>query len=195
MSASKRRKSSIIKLPDADNRVFSNYFSNVIISNQGQREFFPMRYRVRPHDSDSEVPAKYNLFNARIDSLETRKSWSSLFMQKHGLFPFVRFFEWVDRSNKKKLISFKADQHEIMWAPCLWDEWESMDKTIKFKSFAIITDEPPKEVLEAGHDRCPIFLKEEEIDNWLNPQGMNKKSIYQLLKQKESDYMKLIAPV
>ncbi len=72
-----------------------------------------------------------------------------------------------------------------MWAPCIWDEWESTDGTMKFKSFALLTDDPPSEILAKGHDRCPIFLKEELIDEWLRPEGKNKEEIYSTLKQTE----------
>ena len=36
-------------------------------------------------------------------------------------------------------------------------------------SFAAITDEPPAEVAAAGHDRCVIPIKPEQLDAWLNP--------------------------
>lgn len=63
----------------------------------------PMRYRIRPSGSSEEIPTKYNVFNARLDSLETRQTWSSLFMRNHGLFPFKRFFEWVEDKHQDNL--------------------------------------------------------------------------------------------
>jgi putative SOS response-associated peptidase YedK len=73
-----------------------------------------------------------------------------------------------------------------MWAPCLWDEWVSKDGSLSFKSFAIITDDPPPEIEIMGHDRCPIFLKEELIDSWLNPQKESMKEVLEMLQHKES---------
>jgi putative SOS response-associated peptidase YedK len=176
-----KRKPPIFKRPDTDNRIYSNYFSNVIISQDGNKNIVPMRYRVRPRDSKNEIPTKYNVFNARIDALEKRETWNPLFMKNHGIFPFVRFFEWVTPNKKAELISFKPDNHEIMWAPCLWDEWISIDKSISFKSFAIITDNPPPEIASKGHDRCPIFLQENKIDEWLSPENKDKEEIYKIL--------------
>lgn len=34
--------------------------------------------------------------------------------------------------------------------------------------FAIITDEPPPFVSDAGHDRCPVFLDRAYLDQWLD---------------------------
>ncbi|MGF6345964.1 putative SOS response-associated peptidase YedK [Variovorax sp. W2I14] len=37
-------------------------------------------------------------------------------------------------------------------------------------SFAAVTDEPPPEVADAGHDRCIIQLRPENAVAWLTPQ-------------------------
>lgn len=196
---SSRRKSALIKTPNpTDQRIFSHYFAHVMVSkvsdeknlhaHQAARVFEPMRYRLRPAEALLEIPSKYNLFNARLDSLETRPLWRKLFKRRHGIFPFLRFFEWVEVEGKKKLISFQARNHPIMWAPCLWDEWFSPDQTLHFKSFAILTDDPPPEIAARGHDRCPIFLQEKYFDDWLNPQDHSQEKIYQLLKQQEKTF-------
>lgn len=184
----RKPKTEVFKSLGEDNRIFPGYFAPVITSEHNQRIIKPMRYRIRPAGSFEEIPTKFNVFNARLDSLEKRQTWQPLFMKNHGIIPFVRFFEWVeDSKNEKKLITFKPDSHEIMWAPCLWDRWSSTDGKIDFYSFAIITDDPPKEISEMGHDRCPIFLKEELIDTWLNPKN-NKQEIYSYLKKIEKTY-------
>jgi hypothetical protein len=50
-------------------------------------------------------------------------------------------------------------------APCA----EATDKEGGFYSFAIVTRDPPPEVAAAGHDRCVIPIRAENIDAWLNP--------------------------
>ncbi len=152
-------------------RIYPGYYAPLILWEGGRRVIKPFRYRLRPHWAEKEIPSKYNLFNARLDALETRKSWQPLFMKQHGLLVFERFFEWVERDGKKTLISFAPD-HELMWAPCLWDSWSDGTETIH--SFAMITTDPPPEISEMGHDRCPVFLKEELIDTWLKAEGSKK---------------------
>ncbi|HXH32089.1 MAG TPA: SOS response-associated peptidase family protein [Bacteriovoracaceae bacterium] len=182
----KRRPSTpFFKEPAADGRVYPGYFTWVMVMENGNRVFKKMRYRVRPHNSP-EIPSKFNVFNARVDAIEQRKTWKGLFMRRHALVPFVRFYEWVEHQGAKKLISFAPEDKEIMWAPCLWDHWENTQMSISFSSFAIITDDPPPEVSEMGHDRCPIFLQENYIDAWLTPQGKSKSDMYEILKTKEA---------
>ena len=103
-----------------------------------------------------------------------------------ALFPFFRFFEWVRNvKGKKELVAFAPDNYDLMWAPALYDSWVSKDNTMSFRSFAVITDDPPPEIEEQGHDRCPIFLQETRIDDWLQPQGKSAAHYYELLQYKE----------
>lgn len=181
----RRPRSNFFKTPGDDQRIFPGYFTWVMVHENGKRVFKRMRYRVRPRGSAEEIPTKYNVFNARIDSLETRQTWQKLFTRQHGLFPFTRFFEWVEEHEKKKLVSFLPNGKDLMWAPCLWDYWENPDKSLGFYSFALITDDPPPEVAARGHDRCPIFLKEKYIDEWLDTSKKSREEWYSLLKNKE----------
>jgi putative SOS response-associated peptidase YedK len=176
-------------LKEPDGRVYPGYFAPVIIREDGKRKLVPMRYRVRPQGTPHEIPTKYNLFNCRIDSLLTRPTWRRLLARNHALFPFVRFHEWVEDPNGKKVqVSFAPDSRQLMWAPALFDEWSSLDGRIKFKSVAIVTDDPPPEIADCGHDRCPIFLRQDLIDDWLTPRGRSPEELLAILRQKEPVY-------
>ena len=170
-------------LPDDDNRIFPNYYAPILLHHEGKPLITPMRYRLHPSWSEEEIPSKYNLFNARVDMLEKRKSWKQLFLKRHGIVPFKSFFEWVvGPKGKKQLMNFYPQDRELMWAPCLWDHWVKKDKSQEIFSFALITTEPPKEVLEAGHDRCPLFLDFHEIPTWLKSENLSRERAYTLLK-------------
>lgn len=166
-------------------RLYPGHFAPVIVTKDGQRTAVPMRYRVRPKGTPKELPSKYNLFNCRLDSIQARKTWKVLFGRQHALFPFLTFFEWVERKGKKQEICFGPGAHEIMWAPAIFDTWSSSDGRVVFHSFAILTDDPPPEVSAAGHDRCPIFLEHSKIDQWLQPQNQSPDELLALLKYKE----------
>ena len=72
-----------------------------------------------------------------------------------------------------------------MWAACLWDEWSSPDGRLGFRSFALVTGDAPPEVAAAGHDRCPVFLREDVVDRWLDPRGMTAEEAMELLGELE----------
>ena len=85
--------------------------------------------------------------------------------------PYTHFYEWVAAGNQKQQVAFTPTGFNISWAPALFDEWQSADGAVSFRSLAIITREPPPEILAAGHDRCPILLEQSKIDVWLNPES------------------------
>ncbi len=162
-------------------RIYPQYFAPVIVSENGRRHIRPMRYRVRPHDSPTEVPSKYNLFNARLDSLESRATWSKLFGRCHGVLIAHAFFEWVTHENKKQVIAFHARQQKNLPIPVLFDTWTAPDGLESFSSFALITGEPTPEILAAGHDRCPLVLPLSGLDAWLQPQQQSRRTLKSLL--------------
>lgn len=170
-------------------RIYPYYFAPVIQGDGKSRVLRPMRYRILPH-TGVEIPNSYNVFNARRDSLFQARTWRSIFGKHHAIFPFEKFFEWVenkeDKEGKKQELSFKPDGFDTMWAASLFDESKGAHGLIR--SFAMVTDEPPPEVAEAGHDRCPVFLSSEYIDQWLNPAGVELPDLAKLLDNKQKTY-------
>jgi hypothetical protein len=73
--------------------------------------------------------------------------------------------------------------------PCIWDQWPTRDNPT-LTSFALITDDPPQEIAETGHNRCPIFLKEKNIDSWLKPEGLSSEELFRILKDRERPFYK-----
>ncbi|MCB9062088.1 MAG: SOS response-associated peptidase family protein [Halobacteriovoraceae bacterium] len=172
----------IFKRPQKDNRLYPNYSTPILLNLKNQLTLRPFRYRIRPNGSPKEIPSKYNLFNARLDSLESRKTWKGIFMRNHCLVPYLSFYEWVEDNGKKRLIHFFSKDDKYLMAPGLYDRWISPDKSYYIDSFAIITTNPPTEIEQAGHDRCPIFIKEEYYNEWLNPKMLKKKDAFEILK-------------
>ena len=171
-------------------RIYPLYFAPIILAREGGRAIVPMRYRVRPHDSREEPPAKYNLYNARLDGLSSRQTWRGLFMRQHGVAVFRAFFEWVTGDDGKKcVVQFTPGDGasaKDLCAPVLYDYWQSADQSEGYFSFAVITTDPPVEVRAAGHDRCPVILEREAIDPWLHPASSGAAAIEKILHTKPS---------
>jgi len=55
-------------------------------------------------------------------------------------------------------------------------------------SFAAITDERPPEVADAGHDRCIIPIKPENIDAWLNPNASDLAALQAILDDRDRPF-------
>lgn len=169
-----------------DSRIYAMDYAPIIVWEDGGRIIKPMRYHLRsagmPESFDRDYPGCYN---ARRDSL--KKFWKKQYRKNHAILVISSFFENVQRDEKNLVIQFKPRGFEQMIVPCIWDRWTKEGQPDLY-SFALITDDPPEEVSQAGHDRCPIFLKESNIDRWLRPDVTSEQEIEAILDDKETPF-------
>ena len=82
------------------------------------------------------------------------------------------------------ILKFEPNTHQDMLAACVWSRWKGADGE-ELLSFAVITDDPPPEVAAAGNDRCPVPIKTENVDAWLNPDASNVTRMQDILEDRE----------
>lgn len=152
------------KAEPQDARIYPGWYAPVMVMENGKRVIRPMRYQCRPKGKPEFYDRKYpGTYNARRDNLGG--FWRELFTVSHGIVMFDAFFENVDRDGKNAILEFRPNPPQPMHVACLWSKWGEGDDELL--SFAAITDEPPPEIAAAGHDRCVIPIKPENIDEWL----------------------------
>lgn len=175
-------------------RMWPGHFAPILIRDPhtGARMIVPARYRCRlPGWTKQDELEKPGTYNARRDKLST--VWKKLFGYNHGLIVARRFYESVSlhRLQQRELvpgerdvpieIRFEPDPMQDMFLACLWRYTEATEGEEGFYSFAIITHDPPPEVEIAGHDRCVVALKPENIDAWLEPNPAHLSAMYAIL--------------
>jgi putative SOS response-associated peptidase YedK len=180
------------ELDDSDSRIFPHHYAPVLVVENGERVVKPMRYGCRlagkPAFYDVKFPGTYN---ARVDSLA--KFWKPAFGYTHGIIVVHAFYENVNRHRtegrelregegvENVVLEFKPQPRQDMLVACLWSQWKGTDGEPDLLSFAAITDDPPPEVVIAGHDRCIVPIKPEHVDAWLNPDPNNLEAMYAVL--------------
>jgi putative SOS response-associated peptidase YedK len=174
-----------------DSRIFPGSYAPVMVMEEGQLVVKPMRYLCRPSGRPAFYDTKYpGTYNARRDNLGG--FWKELFGATHGIVVLEAFFENVSRHRvegrelgpsetpENVVLEFRPRPQQPMFAACLWSRWSEPGQE-ELLSFAAITDEPPPEVSRAGHDRCVIPLRKENVEAWLSPQGRSKSELQDLL--------------
>lgn len=170
-----------------DSRIYPGSYAPVMIADAktGQRRVIPMRYQCRLPGWTEVVERKYpGTYNARRDNLES--AWSKLFGYHHGIMIVSKFYENVDRDGKNAVLEFTPNPPQDMLIACLWSH--AKGPSGELWSFAAITDDPPAEVLAAGHDRCIIPIKPEHLDAWLNPDPRDLQALYNILDDRPRPY-------
>lgn len=185
---------------EEDARIFPRSYVPVLVMEDGELVVKPMRFGCRP----SRAPAFYDdkfpgTFNARRDNLE--KFWRDEFGKTHGIAVISSFFENVplhkaearelrpgeEEQNAK--LQFKPQPQQDMLVACVWSHWvDQKGVEDDLDSFAFITDEPPEEVAAAGHDRCVIPIKRENVLSWLSPNAKDLKTQYAILDDRARPY-------
>ena len=158
----------------------------------------PMRYWCRPAGKppfyDTKRPWTYD---ARRDGLAG--FWKELFGHCHGLMLVSAFFQNVSRHRaegrelttgekvENLILGFTPRPEQEMLVACLWSRWTAADEP-DLLSCAAITDEPPREVAAAGHDRCIVPIRPERIDAWLSPDPHDLSAQQALLEDRARPY-------
>ena len=185
------------EIKDRDSYIFPGYFAPVIVSEDGKRVIKLMRYQCRPAGKPKLLDKQLETFNARRDNLGGT-FWKPLFGYSHGIMIVNSFFEKVSKSklegrelkegedDASVTLEFHPKPTQEMYVACLWSHWEESGESLD--SFAAITDEPPAEVVAAGHDRCIIPIKEENIGAWLNPEASKLDALHAILDDRARPY-------
>ncbi|MGN6518777.1 MAG: SOS response-associated peptidase family protein [Dokdonella sp.] len=185
-------------LVDEDSRIFPGWYAPVMVWQDGRRVVRPMRYQCRPAGAPAFYDTKFpGTYNARRDNLEGT-FWKKLFGYTHGVMVANAFFENVSRhtmehrelvageKEENVVLEFRPQPTQDMLLACVWSEWRGEGESLL--SFAAITDEPPPEVAAAGHDRCVIPIKPENVDAWLRADPKDLAAMYAILDDRERPY-------
>ncbi|MES2404584.1 MAG: SOS response-associated peptidase family protein [Pseudomonadota bacterium] len=183
-----------------DSRIYPGQYAPVMIAKDSKRLLVPMRYQCRLPGWNETMERKYpGTYNARRDRLE--HTWDKLFGHQHGIMVVTRFYENVSRHKVERrdlapgeqeenvVLEFNPNPPHEMLVACLW----SFDERDGLYSFAAITDEPPPEIAAAGHDRCVIPIKPENLEAWLEPDPGNLTAMQDILEDRDRPYYEHIA--
>ncbi|MDR5750221.1 MULTISPECIES: SOS response-associated peptidase family protein [unclassified Caballeronia] len=180
-----------------DSRIFPGTYAPVLVMENGRYVVRPMRYQCRIAGKPANYDVKYpGTYNARRDNLEG--FWKPCFGYTHGVILVDVFYENVRKANmegtllethqkdENVVLEFRPNNGQLMHVACLWSRWSAPGQP-DLLSFAAITDEPPPEVEAAGHDRCIVPIKSENIEAWLNPSaGLH--ALYAILDDRDRPY-------
>ncbi|KXV15614.1 hypothetical protein CR51_02060 [Caballeronia megalochromosomata] len=181
-----------------DSRIFPGTYAPVLVMVNGKYVVKPMRYQCRIAGKPANYDVKYpGTYNARRDNLEG--FWKPCFGYTHGVILVDVFYENVSKAkmegtllethekDENVVLEFRPNNGQLMHVACLWSRWTAPGQP-DLLSFAAITDEPPPEVEAAGHDRCIVPIKTENIDAWLNPEASDLKAMYAILDDRDRPY-------
>ncbi len=123
----------------------------------------------------------HGLINIRDESI-LNKSWAKKYIQmQRCLVPATSYFEWKKTTTGKIPHLFKLKSKKYFAFAGVYSIYKHPQTNQEIKSYAIITTTPNRIAGEV-HNRMPVILKEDEEQNWLNPDLVETDQVKVFLK-------------
>lgn len=142
---------------------------------QGRKAAFPMKWGF-------QIPGRSLIVNARSETAAEKPTFKEAWEKHRCIIPASWYFEWehlIGNSGQKKT----GDKYMIQprgsamtWLAGLYRLEDGLP------SFTVLTREPTEE-LKRIHDRMPLILPKDRIEEWINPDSNPK----DLLRYAETD--------
>ena len=120
---------------------------------QGNRAVYPMKWGYK-------LDGRTTLFNARTETAGVKPLFRQDWASHRCIVPASWYFEW-DHATKEKYAIQPADQ-QVTWLCGLYH----IENGLPY--FVILTRQPGEE-LQKIHDRMPLIMPIEHIDDWIRP--------------------------
>ena len=128
---------------------------------------------VSPHWGFQRPWARGPLINATAEKLNEARTWKKPFRTRRCLVSVSGYYEWVNRK------PFYITRDEPLLGCGLWEERGEGGKSAQF--FTMITT-PGLDSAGEVHDRMPLFLAENLVEDWLNPAELDEGEAGELLE-------------
>lgn len=131
-------------------------------NSKGEKSVFPMQWGFMARDN------KRKLFNARLETAGTKPTFKESWQSRRCIIPAAYYYEWEHLKSpdgKEKTGDKYAIQPEGSTVTWLCGLYRIEDG---YPVFVILTKEPTAELAKI-HDRMPLMLPKEKINEWINP--------------------------
>ena len=125
-----------------------------------------------------DVKIGSRLINARSETLSEKSSFQTLLQSNRCVIITDGYYEWMQTNNGKIPYYIHHPHNNILPMAGLWDRW--IDENNKeYHTYTVITTEPAQPITHI-HNRMPVILNFNELDDWVNAKYPAKEALNML---------------
>lgn len=153
----------------------------VIFRDQSQIKCEFMRFGLVPTWAKTiKDAAKYSLINARLEEVETKRSYAKPFQLQRCIIPLSGFYEWRKNEDSSKTPhEIHLKDNPILCAAGVYEKWRD-ENGAETLSFSMLTTQA-NAFMKDIHDRMPVMLSEDQFSEWLDAELTDVSLIKSLL--------------
>lgn len=104
--------------------------------------------------------------NARSETAMTSRAFRDAFESRRCAVPADGFFEWLGAKEARRPVWFHAPEGQLLLFAGLYESWQDRSTQEWMRSFTILTTDA-NETVAPVHDRMPVILSRDHLDEWL----------------------------
>jgi putative SOS response-associated peptidase YedK len=143
----------------------------IVREKQEQRQLLPARFGlVNSWAKDAKGAARQ--INARSESALSRPAFREAFEKRRCAVPADGFFEWAGAKEARRPFWYHAPDGGLIVFAGLYESWRDPKTLDWMRTFTILTTEA-NGVVAPVHDRMPVILPRDRLDDWLHVPSRN----------------------
>jgi putative SOS response-associated peptidase YedK len=111
------------------------------------------------------------IINARSETLEEKPTFRNILSSKRCIIPASGYYEWKKTDNKKEKFLIRINK-PLLYMAGLYNSFIDKNNN-QYTGFVIITTEASRSIAHI-HDRMPVILAQETINEWLTGSDIKK---------------------
>ena len=129
----------------------------------------------------------FKQINARAETVHQRPVFRDAFKKRRCVVPADGFYEWQGAKGKRMPLRFHRPDGGLLFLAGLYESWQPEPGTWQ-PTYTIITTEATG-LISSVHDRMPVILPEERVDDWLYPKEIDTDKLRALLVPAADDLL------
>ena len=129
----------------------------------------------------------YRQINARAETLDKRPAFRDAFKKRRCAVPADGFFEWAGPKGARQPYWFHREDNGLILFAGLYESWQPAPDQWE-PTFTIITTDA-NTTLEPVHNRMPVILPDEAVDEWLFARSSDPTGLKELLVPAADDLL------